>query len=155
MKSPLLFSNRYKWIGLLIAVPSAVLGMIYLYFDYEIPWLRLTPKKAGAGLGDLFENQNFTDELIVVGLAVGLIMIAFSKEKTEDEFVARVRLESLQWAVLVNAVILILCTIFIYGGTYFTVMVFNMFTPLIFFIGRFHYVLYRNNQSITAESRPS
>lgn len=155
MKPSMLLPNKYKWIGLLITLPSAVLGFFYMFFNYEIPFLSFTPKETTSGLGISLQNQNFTDELIVVALAIGLLFIVFSKEKNEDEFVGKVRLESLQWAVLVNTVILILCTLFIYGGTYLTVMVFNMFTPLVFFIGRFNYVMYKNNQSFTLDNKVS
>lgn len=145
MNPSLLLPNKYKWIGLIIAIPAAVLGFFYMFFDYEIPFLAFGVDTAN-NFSDFLKNQNFTDELIVVGLAIGLLFIAFSKEKNEDEFVSKVRLESLQWAVLVNSIVLILCTLAVYGGTYFTVIIFNMFTPLIFFIGRFHYVMFRNNQ---------
>lgn len=35
-------------------------------------------------------------------------IIAFSKEKDEDERIAAIRLESLLWAVLINSILLIL-----------------------------------------------
>jgi hypothetical protein len=155
MNPSLLLPNKYKWIGIWITIPATVLSFFYMFFDYEIPFLSLAVKNPDAGWSNFLKNQNFTDELAVISLAIGLLFIAFSKEKYEDEFVGKVRLESLQWGVLVNAIILILCTLFIYGGTYFTVMVFNMFTPLLFFIGRFHYVMYKNNQSLTSDNTAS
>jgi hypothetical protein len=38
-------------------------------------------------------------------------------------------------------VLLLLFTLFTYGSPYLTVMTFNMFTPLIIFVGRFYYIL--------------
>ena len=72
----------------------------------------------------------------------GLYFISFSKEKVEDEYVSQVRLETLQWAIYINFGLLIVATLFVYGTYYFNVMIYNMFTPLLFFIGRFYYVLY-------------
>ena len=79
---------------------------------------------------------NFTDEIAAVGSIIGLLLIAFSKVRVEDEYVSKIRLESLQWAIYFNFVLLILATIFVHGMLYFQVIIFNMFTPLVFFIVR-------------------
>ena len=78
-------------------------------------------------------------------------MVAFSKEKHEDEFVAKTRLESLVWAIYVNYAILTLCFLFFFNMEFLLVMIFNMFTVLIFFIIRFYYVLYKSNKSLSYE----
>jgi len=80
---------------------------------------------------------------------VALLFIAFAREKQEDEFIGRLRLESLQWAVLVNYILLLLATWLIHGFSYIDVMMYNMLTILIFFILRFHVLLFRNRSSIT------
>ena len=92
---------------------------------------------------------NFTDEIAAIGSIVGLLFIAFSKVKVEDEYVSKIRLESLQWAIYFNFVLLILATIFVHGMLYFQVIIFNMFTPLIFFIVRFYYILFIKNSEFT------
>ncbi|MFN4146363.1 MAG: hypothetical protein ACK4GN_11110 [Runella sp.] len=68
--------------------------------------------------------------------------MGFSREKIEDEWVAKVRLESLQWGVLINAILLILFTLLIYGPDYFTVLYINMFSALVLFVIRFNTILY-------------
>jgi integral membrane sensor domain MASE1 len=85
---------------------------------------------------------NFTDEVATIGSIIGLILVAFSKLKVEDEYVSKVRLESLQWAIYLNFGLLIIATIFVHGMAYFNVIIFNMFTPLIFFNIRFHFILF-------------
>jgi len=88
---------------------------------------------------------NFTDEIATIGSIVGLIFIAFSKVKFEDEYVSKIRLESLQWAIYLNFGLLIIATIFIHGLAYYNVTVYNMFTPLIIFIVRFYYLILIKN----------
>ena len=72
----------------------------------------------------------------------------FSKEKDEDEFIAKMRLESLVWATYVNYSILLLALIFVFGIAFFWVMAANMFTLLFFFIIRFHWVMTRARKNL-------
>jgi hypothetical protein len=51
------------------------------------------------------------------------------------------RLESLQWAIYGNTLILVLCIAFIHGFLFLDVMIYNMFTPLLIFVLRFHWLL--------------
>lgn len=144
MKKRLLLPHGCRTIGYLLLVPFLALGIAYMAGDYTIPWLEYhrTPK----GALD-FMNTNFTDELATIGVIISLILIAFSKEKIEDEAIQFFRLEALQWAVYANYLVLILAVLFCYGGLFFTVMTINLFTVLIIFIARFRYVLYQYNKS--------
>lgn len=152
MKNDFLLSHRWKTPGWILTIPSFVTGLYFLFvedgFEYvcvTVPdWLRRF-----IWIDSLpFMNTDskplrlcLLDELITVCLLVGLLLLAFSKEKVEDEWIQRVRLESLQWAILINAVLLMLFTVFTYGIPFLTVMTFNMFTPLLIFVGRFYYIL--------------
>ncbi len=145
MKKRLLLPHGCRAIGYLLLVPFLALGVAYMGWDYTISWLAFHDKhKAGI---DLFTNQNFTDELITIGLILSLVLIAFSKEKIEDEAIQFFRLEALQWAVYANYLVLILAVLFCYGGLFFTVMTINLFTVLFIFIARFRFVLYQYNKS--------
>jgi hypothetical protein len=84
-------------------------------------------------------------------LIIGAILIAFSKEKFEDEFISKIRLESLVWAIYLNYAVLILAIIFIYDMTFFWVIVLNMFTLLFFFIFRFNWALIKSKKQIRDE----
>jgi hypothetical protein len=146
MISKLLFPSRFKLIGLIILIPSLLLGIAYRFFDVGIGFLsvHLNGKDVfGGGV------QNLTDETALTGIIAGLLMIAFAREKQEDEFISKIRLESLQWAVLVNYILLIIATWVVYNASYIDVMMYNMLTVLIFFIIRFHIMLARNKSSLT------
>ncbi|MFN3488148.1 MAG: hypothetical protein ACK4YV_03405, partial [Emticicia sp.] len=97
---------------------------------------------------------NFTDEIAVIGSIVGLLLIAFSKVKVEDEYVSQIRLESLQWAIYLNFALLIIATLLVYGLAYYMVAIYNMVTPLLFFVIRFHYILFFKNSEKGAEHHP-
>jgi hypothetical protein len=139
MHQPLLLPHRFKAIGLAILVPSFICWLLWTFEIYEFPFL-----KTGRGEGILDQrNHSLVEELLFTGLAIGLLMIAFSREKTEDEYIMTLRLQSLQWAALVNAILLVLATWFFYGTNFLNVMIYNMLTVLIIFVIRFQYVLYR------------
>jgi hypothetical protein len=144
MKARFLFPHNLKRIGILIAIPSAFLGFLCLYKDFSIPFL--TSKKpfffALEGGDNFLGDFDLTNELAIIGTILGLILFSFSKEKYEDEYVSTLRLESLQWSMYVNFGLLVIFTMLIYGPGYYTVMIYNMFTPLIIFILRFNYLLY-------------
>ncbi|OYT14638.1 MAG: hypothetical protein B7C24_17275 [Bacteroidetes bacterium 4572_77] len=96
-------------------------------------------------------KSNIIDELISLLILIGGLFIAFSKQKSEDEFISKIRLESLVWATYINYAILILSVIFIYNMAFFWILVFNMFTILFFFIIRFNWSLYKFKNQISNE----
>jgi len=143
MESSLLLPNRYKRIGLIILVPSLILGILVRFFDFQFSFLTLHIGKTHFNGNNIHleENINLTDELALTGIITALLFIAFAREKTEDEYIAHTRLESLKWAVLINYLLLLLATWLVHGFAYIDVMMYNMLTVLIIFIVRFNYKL--------------
>jgi Ca2+-dependent lipid-binding protein len=84
---------------------------------------------------------------------LGAVMVAFAKEKHEDEFIAKIRLESFLWATYINYAILLFSFLFFYGIGFMYVMIFNMFTIIILFIVRFNYILYRSTKQLQYEKQ--
>ena len=138
MKSKLLLPHKSKWLGVVLFVPAFILGFSFLIFDYELAFLNVK----------LFtsSSNNLTDEIALTFTVIGLMLIAFSREKQEDEFIQKIRLESLQWAVLVSYLLLLLCTWFIYDSDFIIAMVANLLTVLIIFNLRFHWILMRTSR---------
>jgi hypothetical protein len=159
MKTKLLFPNRFKRIGWILLVPSTILGILVIFSDFSFDFLDLKVFAIYSGTGFFgdsnvmleFKDNNFTDEVAGILFIIGAIFVAFSKEKQEDEFIAKTRLESLVWATYANYTILIFCFLFFYGMGFFWVMIINMFTILIFFIFRFYLILYMSKKSLSHE----
>lgn len=142
-----LFSNKYKNMGWMILIPAVVIGLYSILTNYEPEFLDFellaiinTPFMGETQYFDWIKN-NILNEIVGILTILGLILIAFSKEKKEDEFITKIRLESLVWAVYVNYIILALSFLFIFEFTFLWVMLLNMFTILIFFIIRFYWQL--------------
>lgn len=149
MKNTLLIAHRWKTLGWILTIPSFFGGIYYMAIDcpealvVTLPdWLSRFMWIESFILNDKPVTIALLDELICIALMVGLLLLAFSREKTEDEWIQRVRLESLQWAILTNSLLLIAFILFAHGSPFLTVMVYNMFTPLLIFVARFYFVLY-------------
>ena len=151
MLKQILLPNQFKLLGWILLVPSAILGFLLMLSDLEST-LKINSKVFALYNDEIMGSQrhtgiistDITNTLVGVFFILGAMMVGFSKEKKEDEYVANLRLSSLMWAVWVNYLLLLLSFIFIYGMGFFHVMIYNMFTVLIIFIGRFNIILLKN-----------
>jgi uncharacterized membrane protein len=136
------FSSRYFGIGLiLIHIP------IKLLWDHYYP----------NGYDEHMSSADSTDflfsapHLFFIGttlmVLVGLFLIAFSRERVEDEQITQLRLDSLRWAIYLNYAILLFSLIFTRGSESDHILMLNIWLPLLFFILRFQWVIYRLNRS--------
>jgi hypothetical protein len=139
MKTNYLLPNKYKKLGWFLFLIGIILGVFLQIFNFEEDLFGM----------DIINNfgYEFLDEIISILLIVGGLLVGFTKEKIEDEFIHKLRHESLVWAIIVNYFILLLTVIFIYETNFFTVLIYNMFTPLIFFIIRFNFLKLKSNEN--------
>lgn len=150
METKFLFPNRYKKIGWIFFIISALLWVYVTVTESEFSFLQT--KTFAIAANEFFDKDKFfcmvdvnlTYSLIGVLFIIGSLLIVFSKEKVEDEFIMKLRLSSFQWAVLVNYLLLLFLFLFVYGASFLTVMVYNMFSVIILYIVRFNYLLLKN-----------
>ena len=153
MYKTVLLPNRYKKLGWALLIPATVLGIISIIIGFE--WLMLEVRVPALINSELLSKTcffcitqaNIVNTLLGFLFIAGALLVSFSKEKNEDEFIASLRQSSLLWAVLLNYILLALAFLFIYGLAFLQVMLYNMFTVLIIYIVRFNYVLVRSNKS--------
>ncbi len=149
MKTKYLFPHRCQALGWTLFIPGLIMGILYLAFDFQLAWLewRVPALATDSLFGDsswfqITENNMF-DEITAILVILGGLLIAFSRSKSEDEYMNHIRWESLVWATYVNYFILLLAIVLLYDLIFFWVLVFNMFTLLFFFIARFYWALHR------------
>ncbi len=157
MKTNYLFPHQYKRIGWFLFIPGVLLGILFLIAQSDISILNFKvlsiaeQRFFGETVFFSIVENNVLDEITGLLLIIGALLIAFSKEKSEDEFISKIRLESLVWATYINYAILIFTIMFVYDMIFFWVLVFNLFTVLIFFIIRFNWALYKSKNQIRDE----
>lgn len=90
MKTKLLLPHRFQWIGVLVLIPFLTLGILWRFFDFSFDFLTLEHGFSIISVPtslNLSEKINLTDELALTGIIAGLLLIAFSRQKQEDEFI--------------------------------------------------------------------
>lgn len=157
MLPKLLLPNKYKKIGWLILIPATIVGIILCFQSFNAEWLFIKtfviandfPFDQKKYFG--FSDVNFTNTLIGSAFIIGALLVSFSKEKNEDEYISELRLSSLLWAVLISYLLLLIAFLFVFGTPFLNVMIYNMFTVLIIFITRFNYLMYKNSKMLQDE----
>lgn len=160
MKTSYLFPYRFKkisgvvfWVVLIITVYSflnydtVIENEMFRFNVFTIAETGLISESVFFGL-----TKNYIlDEIFFSLLIISGLVYAFSKEKTEDEMVSKIRLESLVWATYFNYISILLCYMFLYGFAFLNVMMIALFSHLLFFIVRFRWMMYKQNKSLSYE----
>lgn len=155
MKTNYLFPQKFRLIGWILFVPFACLGMAVLC-DYSFDWNIRVLSLLGDSRATPWGNTRFfhiisndvADEIAIIGTIVSLLFIAFSKEKDEDECIAKIRGESLVWAVIAHNIVVILGTMFIFDTMYFVFLSVNLVIGLLLFVIKYNFALYTFRKSI-------
>ncbi len=152
MEKQFLLPHKYKKVGWICMGISFLLWGLSLFYDGNLPWSNvniftfINKEPLGETIFLGFSEVDLGFTLIGILFIIGGLVVAFSGEKREDEYIMQLRLSSFQWAVFLNYTILLLAFILIFGTDFLSVLVYNMFTTLLFFIIRFHYLLKTLNQ---------
>ncbi len=150
MQTTFLLPQKLKKIGWWLFSLTLPLGIYILYNNGRIEFDFLNATVYTFFPTSFFSNNshfipvNLTNTIVGVLFILGSLMVGFSKEKVEDEYIASIRTNALVWAVFVNYSLLIVAFILFYSDDFLSVMIYNMFTVLLLFIIRFHYLLLKN-----------
>jgi hypothetical protein len=143
MKSRFLFPYWCRYLGwglVILHVPLSMLGRA----NGMINIMDVQPTN-----GNLFSGEHLFFICTSLVMASGLFLAAFAKEKIEDEQIWQIRLDSLRWAIYLNYLILIISLVFINDIGH--ILELNLWLPLLFFIIRFRWMIFRLNRSLSRE----
>ena len=148
-----LLPHTYKKIGWVLLLPAFVVGLFFMYhsnfpngpkiitFGYFGDELFGGQKQSAIR----FDHIEIIPNVISVLFLIGGLFVMFSKEKKEDEYINQIRLNSFQYSVFINYILLFFCIVFIHGIPFFHVMVYNLFTIILIYILRFHFLIHKNS----------
>lgn len=156
----MLLPYRFKKWGWILFLPSLAFGILLLTILNDLERFPLNLNVFAIYGSEILEEPTFfnwmpvnaTPTLTAFFILLGSLLLIFSKQKVEDEYVSSMRLNALLWAVLVNQIVLLLFTIFVYGEPYFNVLLYNLFTIPIIFLIRFYYVLAKQKKESNTSS---
>ncbi|MFD0751991.1 hypothetical protein ACFQZS_17690 [Mucilaginibacter calamicampi] len=147
MKSRFLFPYPWRKWGVALFIIGLTLSAVHIVFDEYFSGLHHGQMLAGKA-----DLRELVTDIILLTLICGLLLIAFTKEKVEDEHIAQLRLDSLQWSIYFNYIGLIICIVCITNWHMFVgIAAHFIFTPLLFFIIRFRWVVYQSNRLLHSE----
>ena len=141
-----LFPNHFKMIGWFIFLPSLILGLISLSgvmtFEVSLPVIYNSGVFSDENQGFFKTAEiDFFPNLFGILTIIGGILVGFSKEKIEDEYISSLRLKSVFWSLIVSYSIVSILFITVFGSLFLTVMILIMFLPLVLYVFRFNYLL--------------
>jgi len=150
METNYLLPNKFKKLGWVL-FGLGLIGGIFIYATIGLTDKFLKVKVLSVYDNQLFGDSSFFkivengifDELVSVFIIVGGFLVGFTKEKIEDEFIYKLRKDSLVWVLIVNYSILLVAILFVYDMTFLHILFFNMFTTLVFFVIRFSVLKYK------------
>lgn len=146
MKSIYLFPNKLKIPALILFLISFVLILLQTTHTFDV---EINTKVFAIANDYILEAENtdkysviITDniynEILDITFFLSGVILAFSKEKTEDEMIGLIRYKSLTYATYFTFGMLILSEIFVYGGSFVFVVMF-FFYCFILFLNIFYY----------------
>jgi hypothetical protein len=150
MRDNYLFPQKcraYGWVIVCIAIIATIVYSLSWRYFHWMPIVRMPVVYNGLESQKLFTTATCTPIYIIMAmLVIGLLLVGFSREKVEDEFVAFVRMRSMVWAAKVSAVVFILTDLLLFGISfpYGACSIFIFF--LFLFVVRFRIALHRFNK---------
>src|ERR1019366_5503198 len=149
MRNKLLLPSICRSLGWII-FPMGTAWLLASYvFSYQVfPFLEYTTKKKKGDFvepGLLFSKNFYADfngERSILLTLISLFMIAFSRERVEDEYVLSTRLHALQVSVYLNFILVAIASMLFYSFSYVYVLQGSMYSILIIYIMVFNYNLH-------------
>jgi len=154
METKFLISQKFRTIGAILYI-LGVLGTSLTFSGYEPKFLNVDVIMLFAddevfGQEDFrvidVREDNILNELIGLFVILGGLLLLLARRKHEDEMMIKLRLESILWAAKINAVLLIISLLFIYGLSFYFVMLFNLGILYGLFALRFEWAVSRLNR---------
>jgi hypothetical protein len=153
MKSSFLFPNRTRIIGYILIIISCIIITFNYYTLGAI--MNSTDLSNLDPIPTSIWIEIVKNDITYITMIAGLIIVGFSKEQIEDEQIAQLRLDSLQWAFYINYTIIILAVIFTFGSFFLAIVLYNILTLIICFIIRFRWKIYQQNRLLIKAEKVS
>ena len=147
-KMTFLLPRNFRFLGILFFILGLILGIARFKYGFKPDVLDLdTFAVYSSYLETKFMQvvrNNFGEEITGILMVGGLFLMAFAREKTENELTSRLRLKSFFIAAYINFAFLIAAFLFTFGIAFVYMLMLNMGIGLLVFTGVFRFLLYLN-----------
>lgn len=149
MKAYFELPAKYHVIGWVILIIFIPFGIASMFYEWQIDFLQIRVREEASFLKP--EYENFTNEILGIGILIGLLMICLARLKEEDEFTRLLRLKSWQRGMTINTILMILSFLFFYQEFFFYAAIFHLFSPLLLVYAVFRFSFLSLIRSIAHE----
>ncbi len=131
MNKILLLPYPFKRIGWVLFIPTALLGLLMAIDGFnEFPTFLLPDSAAGSETLSRVSNN-----VVLIGVLLGTLLITCSRERIEDELITRIRLNALLAALYATIGIAVIAALFLYDFAYLYFLIFNLcLLPVLFLV---------------------
>lgn len=131
MNRIILLPYPFKRIGWALFIPTALFGILMAIDGFNGFPSFLLPGDAGSNSTlDAVSNN-----IVLIGVLAGSLLITCSRERIEDELIGRIRLNALLVALYINILWAVITSLALYNFDYLYVMVINLVSlPILFLI---------------------
>lgn len=148
----MLLPHGFQKIGWAILIPTLLLcaGLLIGYHIFEkdfdesariiFGWLGLPVRIAGEWCSNA---AHWINNICIFGVVAGGLLVGCSRERVEDEMIARIRLNALMAALWINYGVLLAAALLVYDLQFIDMMMYNLFTMLAIFVVLFRFRLWR------------
>ena len=150
-RTKFLLPAKFRFVGSIFFIAGVITGVFRFY-------LGIKPKILDARVFAVYSeyldekymklvNNNLGEEITLLLVLSGLFLIAFAKEKSEDEMVRYIRYQSLIISFYLSFTFLLAATFFTYGFAFLYMLILFSAIPMVSYIVifRFHLYLYSKN----------
>ena len=116
--------------GWALFIPCAILGLYLMFVEYYTPL-------------EFEFYPALKANIAIIGTLIGLYMVAFSKEKIEDEFINSLRMDAMIKAIILNSSIIVLGSMVLYGIIYVYALSITQYFVLLAYIIIFRYNIHK------------
>lgn len=116
--------------GWVLFIPCAILGLYIIFVEEYTPM-------------NIEFYPALKTNIAIIGTLIGLYMVAFSKEKIEDEFINALRMDAMIKAFILNSIIIALGSLAVYGIHYVYMLSITQYFVLLAYIIIFQYNMHK------------
>lgn len=130
MKTLWLLPEKCRKIGWVLFSACGILGLYIMLVEQYMPMnIELWPA--------------IKTNIAILGTLAGLYMVAFSKEKIEDEFINSLRMDAMIKAIILNCIIIAITSVALYGLWYVYTLSATQYFVLLSYIIIFRYNMHK------------
>jgi hypothetical protein len=154
-RMPFLLPRGFRLPGICLALAGLAEGIARFVYGWKPAFLNL---KQFEVFSYYMEPKYFSvitnhagEEIAGLLLTAGLFLTAFSRERTESETTATVRLRAFMLAACINTLLIVLSLLFLFGFGFVYAMVINLFSFLLIYILAFRILMLRRPGKLTGD----